>query len=202
MADFSTLRIEQGATLEFVLQYGRPELTYAAIQAITKSGPVVITAASHGVPDGWPVAIASALGMTQINAANSPPKDKDFTAATVINANSLSLNSVNSSGYSTYTSGGYVVYRTPGDLAGCTARGQLRDKVGGSLLFADLTSDPGGGLALDEAASTVTVTVTDEQAAAISTKKVALSVELVKPDGSVVRLMQQKNIPVDREVAV
>lgn len=202
MADFSSLRIEQGATLEFALQYATNTLVYAAIQAITKSGPAVITAASHGVPDGWPVAVVSAGGMKQINAENWPLKDKDFRIATDVDANTLSLNGVNSSEFSTYTSGGFVVYRAPGDLAGCTARGQLRDKIGGSLLFASLTSDVGGGLAIDTALRTVTVTLTDEQTALITTKKCALSVELVKPDGKVVRLMQQTGIPVDREVTV
>lgn len=202
MADFSTLRIQQGATLEFVLQCARPELAYAAIQAITKSGPAVITAADHGVPDGWPVAIASALGMTQINAANSPPKDKDFTVATAIDGDTISLNGINSSGFGTHTANtGYVVYRSPMDLAGSTARGQLRDKIGGALLFADLNSS-GGGLVIDTAKRSVTVTISDALTAAITTKKAALSVELVTAAGKVVRLMQQTGIPVDREVTV
>lgn len=201
MADFSTLRIEQGATLEFVLQCAQPELAYAAIQGITKSGPAVITAANHGVPDGWPVAIVSAGGMTQINAANWPLKDKDFTVATAVDANTLSLNGVNSTGYGTHTANtGYVVYRTPMDLAGAAARAQLRDKIGGALLFADLTD--GAGLTIDETAHAVAVTITDAVTAAITTKKAALSVELATASGKVIRLMQQTGIPVDREVTV
>ena len=70
----------------------------ATITGATKANPCVITATGHGFRTGISVTIASVGGMTQLNG--------NTYTITRIDANSFSLDGVNSTGYGTYTSGG------------------------------------------------------------------------------------------------
>lgn len=54
----------------------------------------------------------------------------------------------------------------PVDLTGYSARMQVRKKFGGDVLI-ELTTDPNGGISLDEANGVVTVDMTAEQTADI-----------------------------------
>lgn len=100
------------------------------ITNITKANPAVVTAAGHGFTNGQLVTILGVVGMTQVN-------NLTFTG-TVIDADHFSLG-VNSTGYSTYTSGGSA-----------TGPGEGHNKV---TLYADNVvrapsgSKPGGGQA-------------------------------------------------------
>lgn len=112
--------VQAGETWHPTIRWGTGVLTTKAITGITKAAPAAITAPAHGVPNGWPVAIRGVAGMTQINAKRYPPQGDDWHAATVSGVNTLSLNDVDSSTFSTYDEDGFVVYDTPKDLAGCT----------------------------------------------------------------------------------
>lgn len=68
------------------------------ITAITQTNPAVVTAVGHGYTTRDAVIITDVSGMTQINGA--------FSGITVLTADTFSLNSVDASGYSAYTSGG------------------------------------------------------------------------------------------------
>lgn len=70
----------------------------ATITGATKANPCVITATGHGFKTGVQVTIASVGGMTQLNG--------NTYTITRIDANSFSLDGVNSTAYGTYTSGG------------------------------------------------------------------------------------------------
>lgn len=79
------------------------DTTQATISGASKANPCVITANSHGFSTGDTVTISGVVGMVQLNT--------NRYIITVINANSFSLsdlfgNAVDSSSYSTYTSGG------------------------------------------------------------------------------------------------
>ena len=70
----------------------------ATITGATKANPCVITATGHGYKTGISVTISGVGGMTQLNG--------NTYVITVIDANSFSLDGVNSTSYGTYTSGG------------------------------------------------------------------------------------------------
>ena len=72
--------------------------TAKTITAATKANPAVITSNAHGFVTGDVVWITGVGGMTTLNA-------KPYTV-TRVDANKFSLNGVNSSSYSTYSSGG------------------------------------------------------------------------------------------------
>jgi hypothetical protein len=75
--------VQAGETWHPTIRWGTGTYTTKAISAITKATPAVITAAAHGVPNGWPVAVVGVQGMTQINATRYPPQGNDWHAATV-----------------------------------------------------------------------------------------------------------------------
>lgn len=74
--------------------------TTYAVSAATQDSPCVITTAAHGIASGDEVEIylTGLGGMTELN-------ERHFTA-TYASATTLSLNDVDSTGYTTYTSGG------------------------------------------------------------------------------------------------
>ena len=99
--------IEQSYILEFGNQYIRffkdnGQITNATknITNITQANPAVVTVASHGYTNGTDVWINSVGGMTQLNG-------RRFRIANVT-TNTFELSGVDSTSYTTYTSGGTV----------------------------------------------------------------------------------------------
>ena len=192
--------IQKGKTYSRVLrkELETDVLVWKAITAITKAGPAVITAASHGRATGWRAAVVSAGGMRQVNAAHWPPFDSEFYIATNSGTNSVTLNDVNSASWTTYTSGGSLVYYTPVSLASCTARMMVRataDATGAPLV--SLVSPT--AIVLDDTLHTVTITI-----AATATDDYAFysgvyDIELETAAG-VVTLLDSGNVTVEDEV--
>ncbi len=195
MHDFA---IKQGSSWSRVLRWESPTITYKPITAITKSAPVAITATGHGIPDGWRVNIQSVQGMKQINADNIPPKTKDYHKATVVDANTISLNDVNALEYSTYTSGGVIAFNTPIDLTGYTARMQIKAKLADATNILELTTE-NGGIAVNNTDKTTTVTLTAAQTTALTFKSAVYSLEMVASGGQVTEVMSG-SVTLDKEV--
>jgi hypothetical protein len=191
MAAAKDFVIEQGKTFSQVLRWEAPPIIYKPITAITKTAPVRITSANHGIPNGWRVAVVSVKGMTEINAGNNPPKDKDYNTATVVDVNTVELNTVNSADFKPYISGGYLQFNTPVDLTGYTARMSIKDKVGGTLLF-QLLSSPGltdGAITLNTTDYSISLTVSATISASLTWKKGVYDLELVSSTGVVTALL-------------
>lgn len=68
------------------------------IVGITKSNPAVVTANNNGFKEGQIITIYGVSGMTEINELSSE--------ITIIDQNTFSMNAIDSSAFSTYTSGG------------------------------------------------------------------------------------------------
>ena len=168
-------------------------MTYKSITGITNAAPVVITVPSHGIPDGWRVSLSSVGGMTQINAKNNPPKasddpyKSDYKTATLVSANAISLNLVNSSEFDAFSSGGYVQFGTPIDLAGYTARLTIKDKVGGTVLLSLTTEN--GGIVIDNGAKTITLTIAATATDDFVWTKGVFDMEMVSSTGVVSELL-------------
>ena len=202
MAARQDLTIVQGKTFTRVLRWESLPFIYKAISSITQAAPAVVnTSASHGVPDGWRVAIVSVQGMEEIN-ASTPPKEREFVKATVLTGTSLELNSVNSSEYTAYTTGGYVQYYTPVALSGYTARMQVKDKVGGTVLAStDVDDAPKDVITVtvDDVTKTITIAIAATDTAAFAWKKGVYDLEMVSGSGEVTALLTG-NISVTAEV--
>ena len=182
------LQIIKGKTFGQVVRWETSPLVYRPITAITQAGPVAITAVSHGLVTGWNVAVVNAGGMRQINAKNWPLRQSDFHKATASTADVITLNDVDSEGFSTYTSGGSLVYWTPASLAGFSARMQIRATVDAAdppLVSLVSPTD----ITIDDTAKTVTITITAVVTAAYTFSSGVYDLEMVSGAGVVTQLL-------------
>lgn len=197
MTTKTNLTIKQGETFEQVVRWETQPLIYRPITGIARSAPVSITCPSHGVPNGWMVAVRDVVGMTELNAAENPPLDTDYRPATVIDANTIELNEVSSALFKAYRSGGALVYYTPKNLTGFTARMTIRDRIGGTVL-AELTSAD-SEILINTANFTITVVIAPAVTAAFAWTKGVYDLEMVSPSGTVTRILSG-NIHLSKEV--
>lgn len=179
-----TLTVRRGASADIPIRVESDVLSYATITAIAQSAPVRITAASHGIPDGWRAAVMNAKGMTEINAENNPPKDSELRKVTVVDANTVEFNKVNSAGFRAYVSGGQLAFYTPRDLSAYSAaRMDVKTKVGGEALASYHTDD--GTLELDPVNEALWLRLTAAQTGAFVARSYVFDIELVRPSGAV-----------------
>lgn len=183
------LEIKQGKTFSFAIKWGASPILFIAVQGITKGAPAVVSATAHGLPSGWPVAVESVLGMTEINALNNPPLASEYKTVTVLNVNSLSLDGVNSSLFHTYTSGGFLRTYTPVGLAGYIARMKIKDRIGGTTI-ANLVSPT--NITLDDVTKTITITIAAAVTAAYTFSNGVYDLELESAGGIVTEVAAGK----------
>lgn len=107
-----------------------PGLTCVAssksITAATRANPVALTVAGHGLATGAVVMVTGVVGMTQLN-------DRLFTA-TVVDANTITLDGVDGSAFTAYASGGSL---TSGQFYIAKESTKFKDFTGGSTLSTD-----------------------------------------------------------------
>lgn len=191
MANKYDITIARGKTFSRVVRWEALPFVYKAITNITKTAPARVTSPTHGVPDGWRVAIVSVQGMTEINAP-TPPRERDFVKATVVDTNTIDLNSVNAAEFSMYTSGGYVQYYTPVDLTGFTARMQIKDKAGGTVLASTDVDDAPLDIitiTLNTTTHTITAIIAATDTADLTWKRGVYDLEMVSSTGEVTALL-------------
>jgi hypothetical protein len=177
----------QGKTFRRVTRWETRPIVYKAITAITETAPIRITATGHGLPEGWRAAVESVQGMTEINAANTPPLAPDYHEITVVDANTVEFNDTNALEYSTYLSGGTLRYNTPHTLTDYTARMTIKDMVGGTVLKALTTEN--GGIAIDEDEYTISLYISAADTAAFSWTEGVYDLEMVSSEGDVTQLL-------------
>lgn len=199
MAEKLKLDVLQGETFVRIIRWGAPPFIYKPITAITRAAPAQITAVGHGLVTGWPVAVVSVLGMTEINAQHTPPRVSEYVQATRVDADNITLNTVNSSGYTAYTSGGYLQYYTPVALAGFSARMTIKNRIGGTVLASLTSGAPDNRIALDDTNHTITLTISAVDTAAFAFTSGTYDLEMVAPTGAVTRLYQGA-ITISKEV--
>lgn len=182
------IQFRRGETVAVPVRVESDTLVYKSISAITRSGPVTITATGHACPDGWRAAVANAGGMTQINYDGAedgkPPKDSELQRVTVVDPNTVQFNAVNSAGFRAYTSGGQLVYYAPKDMAlYASARMDIKDRVGGTVLLSLNTT--GGTLELDSTDQVVWIRLTAAKSAALTFDEGVFDLELIDLSGKV-----------------
>lgn len=166
-------KIYQGATFREAFRWESSTKSYTPITNITKTAPVVVTAANHGLPLGWRAKISGVTGMKEINTGDN------YLTATDVTTNTVSFNQINATTYSTYQSGGILEYNTPVPLQGYTARMQIRSKIDSPTVILELTTG-NSGIEIDTQLSTITIIMTAEQTAALNFQTAVYSLELVK----------------------
>jgi len=100
--------------------------TAKGITGATKANPCVLTVPAHGLSTGQVVQVESVGGMTQLNS-------KMYTI-TVVDIDTISLDGVNSTAFSTYTSGGSLIL---GSFFVAKESTRMRDFTSGASLATD-----------------------------------------------------------------
>jgi hypothetical protein len=166
-------KIYQGSTFREVFRWESGLKTYLPITSITKAAPAVLNCTGTLPPVGWRAKVTGVLGMKEINS------DEYRVVTETTGIDMVVFNSINASGYTTYTSGGILEYNTPVDLANYTARLQVRPQTASSTVILTLTTE-NGGIVIDNVLKTITVLMTATQTAALNFTSAVYSLELVK----------------------
>lgn len=182
------LHIVQGATLRDTLRLMQPRYEYRPITGISGS-PLRLTV-DHGLPGNWLVWVE---GVSNMQGVNRSQRERPHRV-TVIDADTLEINALSAFGLN--PSDGQLIYKPPVDLAGATARMQIRAGVGGALLLELNTEN--GGLAIT-GPGTLTRTMSAAQTAALTWTDGVYDLEVEYADGTVQRYLQGA-VTVSREV--
>lgn len=186
-------KMYQGSTFSEVIRWESSKKKYKPITGISKAAPCIVTAPTHGVPDGWRVRVTNVSGMTQIN------DTENYVDATVLTSDTLELNSINSLDYTTYTSGGVIEYNEPINMVGYTARMQLRESISSSTVLAEYTTE-NGGIVIDTALYTILIFVNATDTASYTFSNAVYSLELVSTSDGVVVPLSVGTIMLIKEV--
>lgn len=179
------LRIKIGDTFRKVVRWSAPPIQYAPITAITNTAPVRLTSTGHPLVEGTRVAVESVKGMTQINTKDSSDYST-WTKVHVVDANTLEFPGVNAIDFNPYQSGGVLKFLTPVDLAGYSARMDIRNRQDAVISRLDSTN---GGIEIDNAGKKITLVIPDTVSALLSDKKGTYDLEMVSPTGVVSTIM-------------
>lgn len=184
--------IVRGDTYEQVVRWETRPFVSKQITGITKvAQPVITTSGTHGLTDGWRVAVVGVQGMTEINASATDLrklKDSDFNAATVLSSTTVGLYDVNASEYSTYSSGGYLVWYSPVSLAGYTARMQIKETVDSEDAIVTLTSSD--GITIDDTDKTISILIAATATDDLVPDQAVYDLEMVSAGGVVKKILR------------
>lgn len=198
MAPEIDITITRGKTFEFGYLYADDDLVYKPITAMPSTAPVRLTVVGHGVPEGWPVQVSCVKAPTELNNAEG-----DYYFAKVIDVDTLELNSVNAHCLKAFSGSGLVVYSKPVDLTGWSCRAQVRDKVGGVVLFSwhsDPLQAPDGEIEVDIARGQFVLHIDAATAAALTWSRGVYDAEAIAPGGEVYPLTAISSVSVSDEV--
>jgi len=177
------LKVYQGSTFTEILRWESSTKVYKPITAVTKAAPVVITSTAHNIPTGWRARVTNVVGMKEINCATDV-----YYTVTDKTTDTVTINSLNTVGYSDYTSGGILEYNLPVDLTGYTARMQIRGKVTDTAVIKELTT-ANSGIILNNTIKTITLTMSATDTALLTFTTAVYSLELVSSGGEVTQLI-------------
>ena len=173
------LKISQGSTFRYALQWQTSQKEYLTVNSCTNSAPLQITVTGMLPPLDWLVTPVGVGGMTELN-------DQSMRV-TEISGQTLTFGDVNSTRYKTYTSGGVLEYYKPVPLTGYRARMKL---VGGAgVELANLTTE-NGGIEIDSNKYLIVIKLTNEQTSGLNFTVAKYDLELESPGLEVTRLIE------------
>lgn len=193
MATYIPLTIYKGETFNPVFRWMSKNVVFKNITNISNDGPCRIDVVAHGLPEGWPVWITGAKGLTKLNATDDPDElpavGTKFYRTSVVDANAIVLPEIDSSLYPLYTGGGHVRYYAPMPLTGWEARSTFRTKITSTDALWSFVSP--ASILIDPVLFTVALLKTATDTAAITWKKAVYDVEMVHTStGTVKRIIE------------
>lgn len=183
------LCIRQGSTFTDIVRFAQPVYEWRQISAIEGS-PVTLTVPDHGIVGDWVAWVEGVQGMPSINNdRKARPHD-----VTVIDPDTLVINTL--SAYRLTPTGGMLAYNPPVILDGCSIRMQIKDKIGGTVLFELSTAN--GRIEIVRP-GTIRRTIDADDTAGFAWSRGVYDLEVTYPDGTVQRYLQG-SVTVSKEV--
>jgi hypothetical protein len=113
---------------------------------------------SPAIPANFPPILNTAINAYNTWQSAITTNQAAVTAAQAAVANKISINQVNSLGYTAYTSGGVVEFNQPISLAGFAARMQIRESVDSTTVIHEATTQ-NNQIVLDDTNKTIQITM-------------------------------------------
>jgi hypothetical protein len=174
-------KLYQGATFQETYRWESQTKVYTPISQISRSAPCVITTTTpSNLPVGWRFRVVGAGGMKEINTTS----EDSYYIATGVTGNEITINQVNSLGFTTYTSGGVVEYNDWVGLNNLTARMQIRETVESPTVIYQCGTQT-GEIVIDQTYKTITITIPASITEDFTFETAVYSVELVDQQGIV-----------------
>jgi len=174
-------KVYQGATFQEIYRWESETKVYTPISQISKSAPCVITTTTaSNLPIGWRFRVTGAGGMKEINSVG----EDSWYIATGVSGTQITLNQVNSLGYTQYTSGGVVEYNDWVALNNLTARMQIRETVESPAIIYQCGTQT-GEIVIDQVYKTIQLTIPASITEDFTFETAVYSMELVDQQGIV-----------------
>ena len=174
------LKVPRGATFRKGWVWYDGADVVKPITSIAKGFHTTITSPAHGLPaTNIPVALLDVDELNTLDSSGKPSfETKDRILATVLSPDTFSVE-VDSSEFSDYTSGGYLVYRPPKVLTGFSARMQFRASPSAADVLLELTTV--SGIILGGVEGTIDMVMTDVQTTSFPKNYGVWNIELIAP---------------------
>ncbi|AWM80505.1 hypothetical protein DKL61_09135 [Gammaproteobacteria bacterium ESL0073] len=122
------IEIQQGKTFNYGIKLSEKEIIYKSIADIACRAPVRLTINNHNMPDEWPVSISNIKRPVELNTERP-------VVATVIDENTIEINSIALPCGKSYFGCGVISYYKPYDLDNIVFRGTIRPLVYSEKIF-------------------------------------------------------------------
>ena len=208
MAEQIDLTITRGKTFEFGYLYADDEVRQVLITGMPSQVPLRLTVPGHGLPDGWPFWVSCVKSPVELNtsvesgdAAEVMGADPYFVK--VVDLDTIEVPGVIAACWKGLSGPGVLLTLPPVDLTGWQCRAQVRDKVGGNVLFSwhsDPAENPDGEAVVDVALSTFFLKMDAATAQALTWKKGVYDFEAIAPGDEVYPLTAISSVTVKDEV--
>lgn len=200
MASDFPLEIKQGKTLVTRFRWATPPFVYLPIEQVHLTAPLRLTITGHDLKPGWPVAIVACKGQGsgRLNAQTDPPKPEDYRQAVITDQDTIEFNEVNGALISEPVTGGFIQFYSPRDLTGFSVFMEIRNRVGGDVLFT--ASSITGHFALDNDASLITLRIPPSDSEQFEFLRGVYDIEIT--DGTDTYLLAKGPVSVEREVTL
>ncbi|MFG0381101.1 hypothetical protein ACF8C6_09070 [Pseudomonas sp. zbq_18] len=208
MSEQIDMVITRGKTFEFCFLYVDEEPRQVLITGMPSKVPLRLTVPGHGLPDGWPFWVSCVKAPAELNTAIQSDDafevmSADPHYAKLVDTDTIEVPGVVAHCWKSLAGTGLLLTMPPVDLTGWQCRAQVRDKVGGNVLFtwhSDPAESPDGEIEVDVAGGAFVLKMDAAVAAALEWKRGLYDVEAISPTGEVYPVTAISQVTVEDEV--
>lgn len=208
MAEQIDITITRGKTFEFGFLYAQDEARQVLITAMPSKVPLTITVPGHGLPEGWPFWVSCVKSPLELNTAVSSGDVREVMSAEPhvakpVDVDTIAIPGVVAACWKAFSGPGVLITCPPVDLTGWHCRAQVRDRVGGTVLYS-WHSDPAEGadgvIEVDPLLGRFVLKMDAATAAGLTWNRGFYDVEAIAPGGEVYPVTAISSVTVADEV--